>query len=465
MYLLQRELGKTRSEFYARTLRVTGTGSLPPAYHTERPRVWFHLGYRFCQRNTFVHGSSNRAKLHAVSTRIRLFVTTLLCLLVVTGRGFAAQDSTSSSSTSSTHKKKSTASSSTHKTTASKKSTSRKPRKKVTAARAHQMKKTFVASNDLRPMARQLVEFRTPAAYAGVENYAHTHAGTEAGSLAWFAIGYAHYLDAQYPAAITALQKAEPQIGELKDYVAFFIGNSYVLSNNPEESLAYLRDFGTRFPDSLYDHDAMIADAKAMLALNQPAETIRLLEAHRMPGQRRDRILPGAKPTCRAGGRRPARKFFSTSITVSRRTTWPTSLRRSTQDSGRGAFSRRQRTADHLKRADALYKARRCPAAAEEYQYVVDLSPAGQQSAGLIQLANSYIKDGNTRESPKRRWTGSPMTAAKPARRSGINGPKLRATPKTKLGWISSCNTCAPLRQSRRGWSRHSSAPATCICY
>ncbi len=54
--------------------------------------------------------------------------------------------------------------------------------------------------------------------------------------------------------------------------------------------------------------------------------------------------------------------------------------------------------AEHLKRADALYKGRRYPAAAEEYQYVVDLAPAGQQSAGLIQLANSYIKDGNTRD-------------------------------------------------------------------
>ncbi len=145
------------------------------------------------------------------------------------------------------------------------------------------MQRSFVASNDLRPMARQLVEFRTPAAYAGVESYAHTHAGTEAGALAWFAIGYAHYLDAQYPAAITAMQKAQPQIGELKDYVAFFIGNSYVLSNNPEESFAYLRDFGTRFPDSLYAHDATISYAKALLAMNRPTEAIHLLEAHRTP--------------------------------------------------------------------------------------------------------------------------------------------------------------------------------------
>src|SRR5208283_411840 len=160
---------------------------------------------------------------------------------------------------------------------------SHRPRKKVTATRAHQMKRTFVASSDLRPMARQLVELRTPAAYAGVETYAHAHAGTEAGALAWFAIGYAHYLDTQYPAAIAALQKAQPQIGELKDYTAFFIGNSFVASNNPEESFAYLRDFGARFPDSLYAHDALISYARALLATNRWNETIRLLETHRSP--------------------------------------------------------------------------------------------------------------------------------------------------------------------------------------
>ena len=260
------------------------------------------------------------------------------------------------------------------------------------------MKKTFVASNDLRPMARQLVEFRTPAAYAGVENYAHTHAGTEAGSLAWFAIGYAHYLDAQYPAAIAALQKAEPQIGELKDYVAFFIGNSYVLSNNPEESLAYLRDFGTRFPDSLYDHDAMIADAKAMLALNQPAETIRLLEAHRTPASAETEYYLG-KAYVQSGQPKTGAEILQRCLLrLSPRTIWPTQptpiLRKIPAEETLPPVT----YAEHLERADALYKARRWAAAADEYQYVVDLSPPGKQSAGLIQLANSYMKDGNTRK-------------------------------------------------------------------
>ncbi len=264
-------------------------------------------------------------------------------------------------------------------------------------ARAHQMKRSFVASNDLRPMARQLVEFRTPAAYTGVENYAHTHAGTEAGALAWFAVGYAHYLDAQYPAAITALQKAQPQIGELKDYVAFFIGNSYLLSNNPEESLAYLRDFGTRFPDSLYSHDATIANAKALLALNQPSQAVKLLEDHRTPASAETEYYLGKAYVQSGQGKTGAeilqRVYYEYATSYLADAAYA-DLRKIPEETALPPVT----YAQHLKRADALYKARRYPAAADEYQYVVDLAPPGKQPEGLIQLANSYMHDGNTRK-------------------------------------------------------------------
>jgi len=328
--------------------------------------------------------------------RNRLLVTTLVCTLTVPGDFMLAQDSTSSSTSSA--KKKTSSSSSTHKSTSTKKSASTHShsRKTVTTARAHQMHRSFVASSDLRPMARQLVEFRTPAAYTGVENYAHTHAGTEAAALAWFAIGYAHYLDAQYPAAITALQKAQPQIGELKDYVAFFIGNSYVLSNNPEESIAYLRDFGTRFPDSLYDHDATIAYAKTLLALNRPADAVKLLEAHRSPASAETEYYLGKAYVQNGQGRSGAEVLqhvyydYATSYLADQ-------AQKDLQKIPEEPLLPPVTYAQHVKRADALYKGRRYPAAAEEYRYVVDFAPPGQRSAGLIQLANSYMKDGNTR--------------------------------------------------------------------
>lgn len=332
--------------------------------------------------------------------RSRLLVLLLACLSALPGLGLLAQEHTSS-----THKKKSTSAhkstATSHKHTAQKHKTvasshHRHYRKKVTAARAHHMKRTFVASSDLRPMARQLVEFRTPAAYAGVENYAHRHAGTEAGALAWFAIGYAHYLDAQYPAAISALERAQPQIGELKDYAAFFIGNSYVLSNNSEEALAYLRDFGARFPDSLYTHDAMISYAKALLALNQPSAAIRLLQAHRSPANADTEYYLGKAYAQNGDGRTGAAILqhiyydYPTSYLADQA---QNDLRKIPAEESLPPVS----YAEHLRRASALYKARRYGAAADEYKYVVDLAPAGERSAGLIQLANSYMRNGDTR--------------------------------------------------------------------
>src|ERR1700716_2378103 len=64
-------------------------------------------------------------------------------------------------------------------------------RKKPLSPRARRMRQAFVASTSLRPMAQQLVQDRSPAAYAGVEAFARTHAKEDAGSLAWLVMGYA----------------------------------------------------------------------------------------------------------------------------------------------------------------------------------------------------------------------------------------------------------------------------------
>jgi len=343
---------------------------------------------------------TNRAKLLKVSIRFRFVAIFLALLQLLPGSVLFAQDSTSTtkktSSSAGTAQKSSTphkSSSATHKkpTTAA----THHPRKKATAARAHQLKRTFVASSDLRPMARQLVEVRTPAAYAGVENYARVHAGTEAGALAWFAIGYAHYLDSQYPASITALQKAQSYIGELKDYTSFLIGNSYVQSNIPEASFTYLRDFGARFPDSLYAHDATIAYARALLATNQPSEAIHLLENHRSPANAETEYFLGKayvqNGQNRAGAEVLRRVYYNyaTSYTADNASA---DLKKIPE----AALLPPATYSEHEHRAEALYKARRWGAAAEEYRAMVDLQPTN--SAALIQLANSYMHDGNTRD-------------------------------------------------------------------
>ena len=79
--------------------------------------------------------------------------------------------------------------------------------------RVRRMREAFVASTSLRPMAQQLIQDRSPAAYAGVETYARTHAKDDPGALAWLVVGYAHVLDHDYSKAIDPLNRAKPLAG------------------------------------------------------------------------------------------------------------------------------------------------------------------------------------------------------------------------------------------------------------
>ncbi len=85
------------------------------------------------------------------------------------------------------------------------------------------MHQAFVASASLKPMAQQLLQERTPAAYAGVEAYARRHAKEDAGALAGLVVGYAHVLDHDYAKAIEPLSRAKPHAGDLGDYVAYYL--------------------------------------------------------------------------------------------------------------------------------------------------------------------------------------------------------------------------------------------------
>jgi len=331
------------------------------------------------------------------------FTSALLCaLLLLQGAGLPAQDASTSpnqpakkSGSSTPSKKKASPS----RSSGSKKAPAKKghgARKKSTAARTIKLHKSFVASSDLRPMARQLIEFRSPAAYAGVEAYAAKHAGTEPGALAWFAVGYAHYLDAQYPAAIAALQKAQPYIGELKDYTSYFIGNAYVLSNGPESSLTYLRDFGMRYPDSVYDTDANLAYVRALLATKRSAEAVQVLTHFTGGGAEAEYLLGKAyvqNGQGRAGAEALRRVYYN----------YPTSSQADLAESELkkvpeadllppSTYSEREH------RADGLYRARRWSPAADEYKAMLAVAPAAQQSQINIQLANSLMKLGENKQ-------------------------------------------------------------------
>jgi soluble lytic murein transglycosylase len=163
--------------------------------------------------------------------------------------------------------------------------TARARRKRPISPRVRRIREAFVASASLRPMAQQLIQDRSPAAYSGVESYARAHTKEDAGALAWLVVGYAHVLDKDYAKAIDPLSHAKPLAGDLGDYVAYYLGTSYVETGRIAEALAMLADFGTTYPDSLLIRDAHIAYANALLTEGRAQEVVDLLEKDRLPAR------------------------------------------------------------------------------------------------------------------------------------------------------------------------------------
>ncbi|HYN14727.1 MAG TPA: transglycosylase SLT domain-containing protein [Terriglobales bacterium] len=211
------------------------------------------------------------------AVRSRVFILTL----VLAVPAVAAQQSGPQTSAPSSSAKKKAGVTGTKSTSTTKKKTAAK-KKHVTPIRVRRVKRAFVASADLKPMARQLLQDRTPAGYAGVEKYARSH-NDEAGSLAWLVAGYAHVLDRQYSAAIEPLKNARAHAGELGDYVDYYLASAYAGAGDFAHAAATLQGFQAKYPDSLLERDATVVYANALLSTGQERQAITLLEAQRTP--------------------------------------------------------------------------------------------------------------------------------------------------------------------------------------
>ena len=208
--------------------------------------------------------------------QVRRLLSALLILLVSVPAGFSLQAPKKKSS--------STKSSSDKSSSAKSKKTAAEAQKNALAKRKlGHIKRAFVASADLRPMAQQLLENRTPQAYQGVEAYARQHAKDDAGPLAWVVVGYAHYLDKDYASARSSWTRAKSLEPLLGDYLAYMQALAYQGENNHAAVLETLDGFDDKYPDSLQSHDAAMLYASALMATNAAAKAAAVLEKHRQP--------------------------------------------------------------------------------------------------------------------------------------------------------------------------------------
>ena len=256
------------------------------------------------------------------------------------------------------------------------------------------MRNAFTASTTLRPMAQQLLEDRSPAAYAGVEAYARAHAKEDAGALAWLAVGYARVQDHDYAKAIDPLNRAKPLAGDLGDYVAYYLGTCYLQTGRKAEALATLANFATSYPDSLLVRDADVSYAGALLTEDRAAEAAALLEKERLPA-RSDLELTLGRAYAVLG--EPAKAAAALENVYYNMPTSPDA------DAAYGELRKLPQApaatpAQHRTRGDLLLKARRYNDAADEYRELATLTGAEGRPAAELALADALHRAGRDRE-------------------------------------------------------------------
>ena len=128
-------------------------------------------------------------------------------------------------------------------------------------------------------MAQELGNYRSPAAYAGVEAYAHSHTGA-ASAAAYLALGHAYLLDHRYPEALAALANANSQGNSLDDYADYFAAQADLQSSQLAAAATILTSFAAKYPDSIFAPQMPVLEANLLLQQGQPAQALTVLRAH-----------------------------------------------------------------------------------------------------------------------------------------------------------------------------------------
>jgi peptidoglycan lytic transglycosylase len=297
------------------------------------------------------------------------------------------------------------------KSSPAKKNSGSAKRRKPASPRVRRVKRAFVASASLRPMAQQLLQDRTPPAYTGVENYARQHAKEDAGALAWLVVGYAHTLDHDYAKAIDPLNRSKSGASELGDYVAYYLGDAYLETGRTPEALSTLADFNKNFPDSLLTRDVHLVYATSLLREGRAQEAAALLEKDRAP-VRSDIEL--------AIGRAYEALGQDDKAVVAFRNVYY-NLPVSPESDAAGAELRKLKIvgglAERRTRADLLFKARRYSDAAGEYRDLLNEVPAAERPTVQLALASSLQKSDRSRDARQILTSMGPQTGDAEAQR------------------------------------------------
>jgi soluble lytic murein transglycosylase len=185
-------------------------------------------------------------------------------------------------------------------------------------ARSRRYQHAFVASSQLRPMAQQLAQNPTPAAFTGVSSWAHSHTG-EAAAAAYLAVGHAYLLQSKFPEAVAALHSAdradhtsiEPD-GALADYVEYLTAQAYLQSNQLPQAETVLDRFDRKYPDSIFVGSVPVLRANLLVQQGNAQGALAVLNPLRQEtiGGKADFQLALARADALAGNSAEAQRLY-----------------------------------------------------------------------------------------------------------------------------------------------------------
>ncbi len=273
-------------------------------------------------------------------------------------------------------------------------------------------------------MAQQLLQDRTPTAYAGVEAYARRHAKEDAGALAWLVVGYARTLDHDYAKAIDPFNRAKAGASELGDYVAYYLGDSYLKTGHNAEALSTLADFSKNFPDSLLIRDAHLVYANALLEEGRAAEAAALLERDRAPVRSDIELEIGRAYEAAGENQKAASAFRNLYFNL------PNSFEAEMAGTELHKLGISGSVAERRTRAELLFKAKHYSEAAHDYRELLNedqVAPAERPALELA-LAGALEKSGSSHDARKLLTTMGAQTGDAEAERLYLLSETERST-------------------------------------
>ncbi|MES2222755.1 MAG: transglycosylase SLT domain-containing protein [Acidobacteriota bacterium] len=215
-------------------------------------------------------------------------------------------------------------------------------------------------------MSQQLIQQRTPQAYAGVLRYARSHSG-EAAAAAYMALGQAYLEDGKFKQAASSFELANHYGHALDDYADYLGAKANYAQQQYAAAEQLLQEFAARHPDSILIDRATLLLANVKLGEGDPQAALRQIA--KLDGTRLSRssefLFADAKANQLAGNRKLAQEMYTRLYVGDPTSAESIQVPAQMQQMGiNPPFTIAERT----RHADGLYLAGKYGAAAAEYE-------------------------------------------------------------------------------------------------